>query len=323
LIDVRNYQIHGPAIGQRLDVFLVKSLQSMTLSRTQVQRLIEEGKVRVSGKERPAHWALRGGEAVSVVIPEPRLLAMEAQDIPLDVLYEDAHLLVINKQAGLVTHPAPGNEDGTLVNALLFHCKEGLAAEGGLQRPGIVHRLDKDTTGCLVVAKSAKAFQSLQKQIHDRRAERRYQALVWGSFEEREGTIEGAIGRSSQDRKKMAVVPQGGREATTHFTVMEKLWPASLVELKLETGRTHQIRVHMASIKHPVLGDKDYGPKPFKQEQPVYKSLAELAQRQMLHAFKLSFLHPDGGRKVSFEAPLPQDFKDVLRLLRAQEPPQA
>ena len=158
MIDVRNYQIQGQAIGQRLDVFLVKSLQSMTLSRTQVQRLIEEGKVRVSGKERPAHWALRSGEAVSVVIPEPRKLAMEAQDIPLDVLYEDAHLLVINKQAGLVTHPAPGNEDGTLVNALLFHCKEGLAAEGGLQRPGIVHRLDKDTTGCLVVAKTAKAF---------------------------------------------------------------------------------------------------------------------------------------------------------------------
>jgi 23S rRNA pseudouridine1911/1915/1917 synthase len=323
LIDVRNYQIQGQAIGQRLDVFLVKSLQSMTLSRTQVQRLIEEGKVRVSGKERPAHWALRSGEAVSVVIPEPRKLAMEAQDIPLDVLYEDAHLLVINKQAGLVTHPAPGNEDGTLVNALLFHCKEGLAAEGGLQRPGIVHRLDKDTTGCLVVAKTAKAFQSLQKQIHDRRAERRYQALVWGSFEEREGTIEAAIGRSSADRKKMAVVPQGGREATTHFMVMEKLWPASLVELKLETGRTHQIRVHLASIKHPVLGDKDYGPKPFKQEQPVYRSLAELAQRQMLHAFKLSFLHPEGGRKVSFEAPLPQDFTDVLRLLRAQEPAQA
>jgi 23S rRNA pseudouridine1911/1915/1917 synthase len=316
VIDVRSLKIHDSQAGQRLDMYLVRQLSSMSLSRTQVQRLVEERKVKVSGKDRPAHWILRVGEIVTVVIPEPRLLAIEAQDIPLQILHEDEHLLVINKQAGLVTHPAPGNEDGTLVNALLFHCKEGLSVEGGLHRPGIVHRLDKDTTGCLVVAKTAMAFQNLQKQIQDRRAERRYMALVWGTFEEKEGTIEGPIGRDPKERKRMAVVVQGGRDATTHFWIKETLGPATLLELKLETGRTHQIRVHLSTIQRPVMGDKEYGLKPFKLENPLFAKLHSMLHRQMLHAWKLSFLHPNGGQKVSFEAPLPKDFKETMAVLK-------
>ncbi len=320
MIDVRGYRVEARQAGQRLDLFLARQVQDLALSRNQVQNLVKEGRVKVDGVERPAHWALRAGQAVSLVLPEPRQLKLEAQDIPLDVLFEDSELIVLNKQAGLVTHPAPGNADGTLVNALLHHLGEGLKPIHGAGRPGIVHRLDKDTTGCLVAAKSEAAFESLTRQIQDRGCRRTYLALVWGAPEADEGVVDMPIGRDPRQRQRMAVVPEGGREgrpARTRFWVRERFAGAALVELSLETGRTHQIRVHMTALKHPLLGDATYGHCPYPGHHPLVRALKGRLKRQMLHAWKLAFRHPVDGRPMEFEAPLPGDFGDALTAARA------
>jgi 23S rRNA pseudouridine1911/1915/1917 synthase len=243
-------------------------------------------------------------------------LEAEPQDIPLDILHEDPELIVLNKQAGLVTHPAPGSMEGTLVNGLLFHCRKALPTVNGAARPGIVHRLDKDTTGCLVVAKTDRAFQSLTRQIQERVAKRGYLSLSWGTFEEDDAVVEAPIGRSPRDRKKMAVLREGGRPALTRFKVLERFRHAALLELALETGRTHQIRVHLSSIHHPVVGDAEYGSPPQGLDPETLAFVRVKVRRQMLHAARLEFSHPAGGKRVVFEAPLPADFQAALGFFR-------
>jgi 23S rRNA pseudouridine1911/1915/1917 synthase len=316
MIDVRSYKVAPPAAGQRLDLYLSRSAPGLNLSRSQLQKLIADGRVKVNGASATAHQALKAGDLVSLVVPEPRTLELGAEDIPLSILFEDKDLIVVNKQAGLVTHPAPGNQDGTLVNALLHHCRLDLPDMHGARRPGIVHRLDKDTSGCLVVAKTEKAFKSLTRQIQDRSAKRNYWALAWGRIPEEEATIDAPIGRSRQDRKRMAVVQEGGREAVTHFKVMERFSRACLLEVSLETGRTHQIRVHLASIQHPVVGDPEYGAVPSALGPAEASFVRHKVSRQMLHAVRLEFSHPASGKRMVFQAPLPRDMQEALDFFR-------
>lgn len=289
--------------GERLDVFLAR--QAPELSRSRVQKLIADGQVAVKGRPAKANHKVQPGEAVSLTVPPPEPVAVEAEAIPLDVVYEDAEVVVVNKPRGMVVHPAAGNWRGTLVNALLARCDD-LSGVGGEVRPGIVHRLDKDTSGVMVAAKSDRAHASLAKQIKDRTAGRKYLALVHGNVKADEGLIDAPIGRHRTDRKKMAVDAERGREARTRFTVLERFAAYTLVACKLETGRTHQIRVHMAYIGHPVVGDPKYGPKgsPF----PI--------DGQALHAAELTFRHPASGAEMVFTAPLPADMEGILAKLR-------
>ncbi|HEY9855658.1 MAG TPA: RluA family pseudouridine synthase [Stenomitos sp.] len=293
------------AKGERLDQFLHRHIP--TLSRSRLQELIEAGSVLLNGKPAKPSLKLKGGEAVQYEIPAPRELAVAAEAIPLDVVYEDSDLIVINKPQGMVTHPAPGAWEGTLVNALLAHCQD-LSGIGGVARPGIVHRLDKDTSGLLVVAKNDAAHQALSAQIAAKTAKRQYLTVVHGVLPTEGGSIEAPIARHPTERIKMAVVP-GGRPALTHWRVLESFPDASLVEVTLATGRTHQIRVHMAHLGHPVVGDPVYGPKvrfPVKLEG------------QALHAFRLAFDHPTTGERLEFEVPPPERFQTLLRYLRSR-----
>lgn len=299
----------------RLDKFL--SSQTQIVSRTQLKSLIENGGVVVAGKRvtEPSHRVNSGAE-ILVVIPPARPATPEAQDIHLDVVYEDEDLVVINKPAGLVVHPAPGNPDKTLVNALIAHCGDNLSRIGGETRPGIVHRLDKGTSGLLVAAKNDLAHLHLSKQFADHSLDRAYLAVVWRVLSKRSGSIEGAIGRNPRNRKKMAIVSRGGKPAVTHFLQRRKLgdW-ASLVECRLETGRTHQIRVHMASIGHAVVGDPIYGgraTKSIRQSAPAFCVKVLKLRRQALHAYQLGFTHPLSGERVSFEQELPADIQGIL-----------
>ena len=289
--------------GERLDVFLAR--QAPELSRSRVQKLIADGRVAVQGRPAKANHKVQPGEAVSLTVPPPERVAVEAEAIPLDVVYEDAEVVVVNKERGMVVHPAAGNWRGTLVNALLARCDD-LSGVGGEVRPGIVHRLDKDTSGVMVAAKSDRAHASLARQIKDRSAGRKYLALVHGNVKADEGLIDAPLGRHRTDRKKMAVDAERGREARTRFTVLERFAGYTLVACKLETGRTHQIRVHMAYIGHPVVGDPKYGPKgsPF----PI--------DGQALHAAELTFCHPVSGAEMVFTAPLPDDMEGILAKLR-------
>lgn len=316
MIQVHSFKISASAAGQRLDLYLSRSAPGLNLSRSQLQKLITEGRVKVNGAPAIAHQALRAGETVSLVVPEPRSLEMGAEDIPLYILFEDKDLIVLNKQAGLVTHPAPGNQDGTLVNALLHHCRLDLPDMHGARRPGIVHRLDKDTSGCLVVAKTEKAFKSLTRQIQDRSAKRNYWALAWGRIAEEEATIDAPIGRSRQDRKRMAVVHEGGREAVTHFKVLERFPRTCLLQVSLETGRTHQIRVHLASIQHSVVGDPEYSTPPSGLTAAAQSFVRHKVKRQMLHAYRLEFSHPSSGKRLAFQAPLPRDMQEAVDFFR-------
>ncbi len=256
---------------------------------------------------------VKPGQIFCVSVPEAAPSHIEAQDITLDVVYEDAHLLVINKQAGMTVHPAPGSPDSTLVNALLAHCGDTLSGIGGVARPGIVHRLDKETSGLMVVAKHDNAHHALSDQLQDRTLSRIYRAVVWGAPVQAKGTVVGNIGRHPKHRQRMAVLTKGGREATTHYTVLERFGPdaakplASLIECKLETGRTHQIRVHMKHINLPLVGDPVYG----KKGAPDMG-----LPRQALHAFRLAFIHPANNALMQFEAPLPEDMKALLEKLR-------
>lgn len=293
------------AKGLRLDLFLLST--GLELSRARLQELISEGAVKLNDAPTKASQRLRGGERILLELPPPRELAVTAEAIPLDVVYEDSDLLVINKPQGMVTHPAPGAWEGTLVNALLAHCQD-LSGIGGVVRPGIVHRLDKDTSGLLVVAKNDLAHQSLSAQIGAKTATRQYLAIVHGVMGTAGGSVEAPLGRHPVERTKMAVVPEG-RHALTHWRVLESFKDASLLELTLATGRTHQIRVHMAHLHHPIVGDPVYGP---KATFPVK------LKGQALHAFRLSFDHPRTQERLVFEVPPPERFDALLRFLRSR-----
>ena len=287
--------------GLRLDAFLA---QDGTLSRSQAAQLIASGHVRVDGKQAAKSCRLAGGERVSVDIPEVRDTAVTAQDIPLDVVYEDGDVIVVNKPKGLVVHPAPGHPDGTLVNALLHHCGDSLSGIGGEKRPGIVHRIDRDTSGLIIAAKNDAAHAALSAQLSDHSLSRTYECLVSGNMRQDSGTVDAPIGRSSSDRKKMAVVA-GGRRAVTHWEVVARYPGVTHLRCRLETGRTHQIRVHMAHIGHPILGDTVYGAK-----KPVPGLTG-----QCLHATGLRFVHPRTGETVELHCPLPEEFTRMVEKL--------
>lgn len=311
--DIRTGTVPESAAGQRLDAGL--ALIEPTLSRERIKALILQGAVSIDGKPvaRPS-VKLAAGMRYSVAVPDAQPLDAQAQDIALAVVYEDAHLLVIDKPAGLVVHPAAGHADGTLVNALLHHCAGQLSGIGGVARPGIVHRIDKDTSGLLVVAKTDAAHLGLAAQFAEHTINRRYVAVVHGRPSPADGTVRGNIGRSDHDRKKMALVGEGrGKHAVTHFTTEERLRGATRVECRLETGRTHQVRVHMASIGHALLGDPLYS-KPPKALRDLLK--AADFRRQALHAQQLGFIHPVTGSECDFFSPIPADMAELLDGLR-------
>lgn len=317
-------EVSSGATGQRLDRWLAERLPDS--SRSAVQRLIRDGCVRVNGRLQTKCGAfVHGGDTVEVEIPPPVSAIPAPQPIALDILFEDDALLVLNKPAGMVVHPAAGNREGTLVNALLHHCR-GLSNIGGVERPGILHRLDKLTSGLLVVAKNDGAHRHLAGQLANRTMKRTYLALVWGQPHPPTGTIAAAIGRHPRDRKRMAVLKAGGRHAVTHYRTLASAAGLAAVELSLETGRTHQIRVHLSHIGHPVVGDKEYGlcgkrlADRLLALPPALRALAAAATRQLLHARRLRFIHPVSGDLVEFEAPLPQDvaglFSTIERVQR-------
>ncbi len=293
--------------GDRLDRYLSENLPD--LSRSRIQQLIEQGNVHLNEQICTTKKInVKAGDRITLEIPEVQPLQVQAQDIPLDILYEDDHLLILNKPAGLVVHPAPGHPDGTLVNALLAHCPN-LPGIGGVQRPGIVHRLDKDTTGAIAIAKTDIAYHSLQAQLQAKTARREYLGVVYGAPKTENGMIDEPIGRHPQDRKKMAVVPieKGGRNAVTHWQILERLGNQTLVLFQLETGRTHQIRVHSAKIGHPIVGD------------PIYSSAHSVGVKlngQALHAWRLKLQHPISENLIEVTAPPPQTFTTLLEILR-------
>lgn len=297
--------------NERLDAWLRRQYPAM--SRGAIQRLIEEGHITVNGaKTKPTHTP-RAGEAIRIEWPEAKPAIAQPEDIPLDIIYEDEALLVLNKPPGLVVHPAAGNEEHTLVNALLHHCEGELSGVGGVARPGIVHRLDKDTSGCLVVAKNDETHMALSNQFAGRNIHKVYHAIVCGEMERKKGEIRAGIARHVSHRKRMAVDDDRGREAHTSFRVLEPLNSATLVEAFLHTGRTHQIRVHFQYIKHPLVGDDTYGQ---RQNRRLTELTRYEAPRQMLHAYELGFVHPRTGKKLKFTATTPADFKDALKALR-------
>lgn len=291
------------AAGQRLDSFAAEQPE-WKLSRSAAQQLIEKGGILCDGKKAAKNTKLKAGQSITVEIPDAVPLDAVAQDIPLNIVYEDEHLLVVNKPKGMVVHPAAGNPDGTLVNALLHHCKGQLSGIGGVLRPGIVHRIDKDTSGLLVVAKDDVTHEGLSAQMAVHSVKRQYQAVVYGGFKEPEGFVEAPIGRSKNDRKKMGIVPDG-KYAYTAYRQLASYPGFSHIECQLKTGRTHQIRVHMASIGHPLAGDAVYGP----------KNCITVLNGQCLHAKTLGFIHPVTGEEMLFDSELPDYFKDFLRKL--------
>ena len=290
--------------GKRIDQCLAASFSDC--SRSFLQKLLKDGKVSINGKTQKASSKVAAGDAVLVLLPEPEELNVDPENIPLDILYEDDDLLVVNKPKGMVVHPAAGHSSGTLVNAVLYHCRGNLSGINGVLRPGIVHRIDKDTTGALLVCKNDTAHRDLAEQLKCHSIRRRYRAVVQGNLKDDEGTIEGPIGRHPTDRKKMAINHKNGKDAVTHYKVLERFGQATYVECRLETGRTHQIRVHMASIGHPLLGDTVYG----SSRNPYH------LEGQALHAMILGFVHPRTGDYMEFTAPLPEYFVKLLSKLR-------
>ena len=290
--------------GERLDKFLTDQLPN--LSRSHLQKLIKSGNITVNQENVKPNYKLSRGNQVFVEIPDPEELDIIPEDIPLDILYEDQDLLVVNKPKGMVVHPAPGHYSGTLVNAIMFHCKDHLSGINGVLRPGIVHRIDMNTTGSLLICKNDKAHHFLAEQLKEHSITRKYHAIVHGNLKEDEGTICAPIGRHPVDRKKMSTKAQNGRHAVTHYKVLERFGDFTYIECRLETGRTHQIRVHMSSIGHPILGDDVYGPAkcPFKLEG------------QTLHAKILGIIHPTTLEYMEFDAPLPTYFENLLIKLR-------
>ncbi len=298
-------------IGTRLDSFVAEYAD---ISRSAAARLIEEGAVKVSDKIEAKKYLIKYLDEVEITIPEPTPAEFTAENIPLDILYEDNDILVINKPSGMVVHPAPGNYSGTLVNALMYHCGDRLSGIGGVIRPGIVHRIDKDTSGLLVVAKNDDAHNALTAQMAYHGVTREYRALVRGGFKTERGTVDCPIGRHPVDRKKMCAFPKGNenaKEAITHYEVLSDFGNITYLKLFLETGRTHQIRVHMAHLGHPLLGDEVYTSNKIAFE----KSHANLFDGQILHAKRLSFIHPRTGENMTFECDLPDNFKKLLAIL--------
>lgn len=289
--------------GKRIDVYISRFRDD--LSRSQVQKLITDGKVTVNGKNIKSNYRLREKDIIDIEIPDPEPLDIEAEDISLNILYEDSDVIVIDKPQGMVVHPAPGHYSGTVVNALMYHCKDSLSGINGCMRPGIVHRIDMNTSGIIVAAKSDAAHKSLAVQFAEHSINRRYRVIVVGNIKEDTLTVDKPIGRNPRDRKKMAVV-EGGKRAVTHFTVLERFGKYTYIEASLETGRTHQIRVHMAYSGHPLLGDNIYG----SEKQP-YKLMG-----QVLHAGVLGFVHPATGEYMEFRSEVPEYFEKLLERFR-------
>lgn len=300
-----NFIIEDDMDGTRLDVVLSALLPES--SRSYMQKLINAGEVSVNAeKSTSKNKKLKTGDVIELSVPDPEEIEITPENIPLDIVYEDDYLMVVNKPKGLVVHPAPGNYHGTLVNAVMYHCGDKLSSINGIIRPGIVHRIDKDTSGLLLIAKNDIAHQSLAKQLEQHSITRAYHAIVHNNFSEDVGTVDAPLGRDPKNRFRQAVVDKGGRRAVTHYKVLERFGQFTYIEARLETGRTHQIRAHMAHIRHPLLGDTLYGPKkaPFG------------AESQMLHAKILGFVHPATGEYMEFESELPREFKEVLKKLR-------
>lgn len=298
------YDVTTEYVGMRLDRFLTKMDSEHT--RSFLQKVITDGGVLVNDKPAKANYKLRLDDVVELDIPEPVELEVLPEDIPLDILYEDADVLIVNKPKGMVVHPAPGHTVGTLVNAVLYHCKDELSGINGVIRPGIVHRIDMNTTGSLIVCKNDKAHQDIADQIKVHSIHRVYRGIVIGRVSDDEGVIHAPIGRHPIDRKKMAINEKNGKDAITHYKVLQRFERYTYMEFVLETGRTHQIRVHMASIGHPLLGDEVYGPAKCPYQ----------LQGQTLHAMTIGFKHPSTGEYVEFSAPLPEYFQHLLEILR-------
>lgn len=290
----------------RIDKFIANVASDLTRSR--IQGLISDGNITVNDKVVKANYKVREQDIIKILIPDAVPVDIPAEDIPLDIVYEDDDILIINKPKGMVVHPAPGHYTGTLVNALMYHCKDNLSGINGELRPGIVHRIDMDTTGLLVVCKNDKAHNFVAEQLKEHSITRKYQAIVYNAFKDEEGVVEGNIGRHPNDRKKMTITPNG-KEAITHYKVLKNMGKYTLIECQLETGRTHQIRVHMSSINHPLLGDEIYGPKncPFK------------LQGQVLHAKTLGFIHPTTKEYMEFDSELPAYFTKLIDTLSNQQ----
>ncbi len=298
-------QLNVEEDGIRIDKYLSSNSD---LSRTRVQQLCEEKKVLINGNPVKSSWKVSIGEVIEVDVPEDAPIDVLPENIPLDVLYEDSDIIVINKPKGMVVHPAPGVYSGTLVNALLYHCKD-LSGINGVLRPGIVHRIDKDTTGCIVACKNDFAHNAIAKQLETKTCHREYKTIVSGVIDHDEGIIDAPIGRDARDRQKMTVRETNSKEARTHFTVLERFRKATYLACQLETGRTHQIRVHMRYINHPVLGDEKYG-----------KACSYMdTQGQVLHAYRLTLKHPRTEEEMVFEAPVPEYFEQLLSMLREEE----
>lgn len=295
-------EIPSDADGIRLDKWL--STQELELTRTALQNLIENGSITVNGKAVAKNYKQKKGDSIKIIIPEPVELNTEPENIPLDIVYEDDSLLVVNKPKGMVVHPAPGNYSGTLVNALLYHCGDSLSGINGVIRPGIVHRIDKNTSGLLMVAKTDSAHKILAEQIKQHSFTREYECVACGRFKEIEGTVNAPIGRNPADRKKMCVTEKNSKNAVTHYSVLEQFEKYAHVKCVLETGRTHQIRVHLSYKGHPVLGDDVYG--------KAFKGI----DGQCLHAKKIGFIHPETNKYMEFDSKLPDYFEEILRKVR-------
>ena len=298
------FRVEKENAGIRIDKYLSDNMED--ISRSYLQKLLKEKSITVNEKEIKANYKVQEGDVVSVSVPEPGEPDILPEEIPLDILYEDDSLMVVNKPKDMVVHPSAGHLSGTLVNAVLFHCKGNLSGINGIMRPGIVHRIDKDTTGALLICKTDTCHRILAEQLKVHSITRKYRAVVQGNLKDDEGTIEGPVGRHPADRKKMAINYKNGKEAVTHYRVLERFGNATYIECQLETGRTHQIRVHMASIGHPLLGDMTYG----SSKNPYH------LQGQALHAMVIGFLHPVTNTYMEFTAPLPEYFLKLLEKLR-------
>jgi 23S rRNA pseudouridine1911/1915/1917 synthase len=310
--------VTAPSQGRRLDQFLSET--DLNLSRSQAKKLIETENILLNQRLTKPSVHLKSGDIVSGTLPKPKPLSLKPEPIPVTILYEDSSIIVIDKPSGMVVHPAYGNPSGTLVNALLYHCKD-LAGINGILRPGIVHRLDKDTSGVMVVAKDDEAYHQLTKQFKNRTVEKVYLAIAYGHFGKEEGLIDSPIGRHPSQRKRMSTRAKKGRMAITRWKVMERLDGFTLLEIFPQTGRTHQIRVHLSSIGHPLLGDPLYGRKgrPGTIHDSVLKECVKRMNRQALHAHRLEFNHPRTGEKIQFISPIPRDMREVLEWLKGEK----